>query len=390
MKGSILIVEDEKIVAQDIKNKVKDLGYSVVDIVDTGEEAVAVAEEKKPEVVLMDIKLKGEMDGVEAAEKIDVPVVYLTAYADEDLLERAKITTPLGYIVKPFEKQDLKIALKMGLYKHEMEKKLERSREKYRMLFNNAGIPMILIDGEKKILLINEEFDRAFNDGTDRVEVGMEFTDIIDDGCQKMLDQHLYLQDIEKRDIPVHLELELSFGDEKRSVFSTCRSITDTDEKVISLLEVSSYDDMIGELKKVEELLKMGFEGEYDLQIPTGLSNFFGRDYFDHVKSSSLDELFLLLIMLRGRASGVQLLADINTLFGTSLNPSMMYPRLRNMNESGLLEKIEKPKKKEYHIKDEDECLRMIRDKIENLFKVNIVLKFFLDRVKKRDNFTKT
>lgn len=338
----------------------------------------------------MDIKLKGEMDGVEAAEKIDVPVVYLTAYADEDLLERAKITTPLGYIVKPFEKQDLKIALKMGLYKHEMEKKLERSREKYRMLFNNAGIPMILIDGEKKILLINEEFDRAFNDGTGRVEVGMEFTDIIDDGCQKMLDQHLYLQDIEKRDIPVHLELELSFGDEKRSVFSTCRSIPDTDEKVISLLEVSSYDDMIGELKKVEELLKMGFEGEYDLQIPTGLSNFFGRDYFDHVKSSSLDELLLLLIMLRGRASGVQLLADINTLFGTSLNPSMMYPRLRNMNESGLLEKIEKPKKKEYHIKDEDECLRMIRDKIENLFKVNIVLKFFLDRVKKRDNFTKT
>ncbi|MFO7991757.1 MAG: response regulator [Thermoplasmata archaeon] len=384
MDEKVLIVEDEKIVAQDIKNKLQDLGYSVPGIVDNGEEAVKIAGKEELDIVLMDIKLKGEMDGIEAAQQIkefDVPVIYLTAYANDDLLERAKVTEPFGYIVKPFEAQDLKIGLKMGLYKHKMERKLDESREKYRTLFNNAGIPMLLMNDDGEVTLVNDEINRSFNHGGAYVKEGMKFTELLAEEDVRNLDRHLYLMEIEDEETPKHLELTLCLGEENKNVFSTVKSLPGNDEKVMSLLEVSVYDTMIDELKKVEELFKMGFAGGYDFRFPTGLSNFFGEDYFDHVKSSCLNELLLLLITLRGRASGSQLLTDINTLFGTSLNPSMMYPRLRKMNESGLLELIEKPKTKEYRLKERSECMRMITEKIENLFKVNIVLKFLLNQV---------
>ncbi|MFP4654609.1 MAG: response regulator [Methanohalobium sp.] len=122
----ILVVEDENIVALDIKNRLNKLGYSVPSIASTGEEAVQKAEITFSDLVLMDIMLKGDMDGIEAAEKIrelyDIPVIYLTAYADDKILERAKLTQPYGYISKPFKEKDLRTNIEMALHKHKMEK----------------------------------------------------------------------------------------------------------------------------------------------------------------------------------------------------------------------------------------------------------------------------
>jgi two-component system, response regulator PdtaR len=122
----IMIVEDEWTVAEDIKISLQSLGYTVTSITSSGEEAIQKAEEDRPDLVLMDIVLQGEMDGIEAANQIrsrfNIPIVYLTAYADEKILERAKITEPFGYIVKPFINEDLKIAIEIALYKHKAEK----------------------------------------------------------------------------------------------------------------------------------------------------------------------------------------------------------------------------------------------------------------------------
>jgi PAS domain S-box-containing protein len=121
----VLIVEDERIVAEDLHDMLKRLDYQVVGIASSGEEAVQKAEETHPDIVLMDIRLNGPMDGVQAAEIIwthqSTPVTYLTAYADENTLERAKATLPFGYILKPFDERDLRTTIEIALYKHRME-----------------------------------------------------------------------------------------------------------------------------------------------------------------------------------------------------------------------------------------------------------------------------
>ncbi|HDZ26431.1 hypothetical protein LCGC14_0735150 [marine sediment metagenome] len=129
MKKQILIVEDERVSAEDIKMSLQRLGYPVSGIAVSGEEAVRKAEEMHPDLVLMDIVLKGKMDGIEAASEIrsrlDIPVVYLTAHADKKTLARAKITEPFGYILKPFDDKDLQATIEMALYKQKTENALK-------------------------------------------------------------------------------------------------------------------------------------------------------------------------------------------------------------------------------------------------------------------------
>jgi CheY-like chemotaxis protein len=129
-KSNIMIVEDEWITADDLRMSLQSLGYTVTSMVSSGEEAIKKAEGDRPDLVLMDIVLKGEMDGIEAASQIrscyNIPIIYLTAYADEKILERARITEPFGYIVKPFVNEDLKIAIEIALYKHRVEKERKK------------------------------------------------------------------------------------------------------------------------------------------------------------------------------------------------------------------------------------------------------------------------
>ena len=132
-KKKILIVEDEEIVALDIKDMLYDLGYDVIGITSSRDEALENVEKDKPDLVLMDIMLGDKDNGIEAAEEIrsrfKIPVIYLTAYADDATLERAKTTAPYGYIVKPFQENDLSTAITMGLYKHDMLMKIREETE---------------------------------------------------------------------------------------------------------------------------------------------------------------------------------------------------------------------------------------------------------------------
>jgi len=149
----IFIVEDEGIVVADIKQLLLNLGYDVVGVVSTGEQAIEKIEENPINLILMDISLEGEMDGIEAAKRIqrrlDVPIIYLTAHSDKKTLERAKVTDPFGFIVKPFDKPTLHTSIEMAIYKHRMKKKLEEKDETFRNLAENAvaGILIAAADG---------------------------------------------------------------------------------------------------------------------------------------------------------------------------------------------------------------------------------------------------
>jgi two-component system response regulator LytT len=134
-KTSVLVVEDESIVAKDIQNSLKKLGYSVPSIENSGEDAIDAAAQYKPDLILMDIMLKGEISGIDAAEQIrtryQIPVIFLTAYADESTLSKAKVTEPYGYILKPFKEIDLHTSIEMALYKHGKEQEVRKERDLY-------------------------------------------------------------------------------------------------------------------------------------------------------------------------------------------------------------------------------------------------------------------
>ena len=135
-KAKILIVEDERIIAQGVGETLKGLGYGISGIASSGAEAIQKAINLSPDLVLMDIVLKGEMDGIEAAEQIrtrlDIPSIFMTAYDDETVLKRAKVTEPYGYLLKPFEERGLHANIQMALYKHQMEKKLRQTEQALR------------------------------------------------------------------------------------------------------------------------------------------------------------------------------------------------------------------------------------------------------------------
>lgn len=132
-KINVLVVEDESIVSKDIQHSLTKLGYNVVGAASNGEKAISLAKSENPDIVLMDIMLKGDMNGIEAASTIredyKVPVIFLTAYADEATLAKAKVTEPYGYIIKPFKEIDLHTSIEMALYKHGREKVVEQERD---------------------------------------------------------------------------------------------------------------------------------------------------------------------------------------------------------------------------------------------------------------------
>lgn len=140
----ILIVEDEMIVAQHLALILQHMGYQVAGMASTGALAIQLAEESKPALVLMDVNLPGEIDGIEASEQIrarlDIPVVFLSAYDEKDVLHRAKKTESYGYIAKPFSPHILRITIETALYKYASDKRVRESEERYRLLAENANV----------------------------------------------------------------------------------------------------------------------------------------------------------------------------------------------------------------------------------------------------------
>jgi len=156
----ILIVEDEAIVANDIRETLVSLGYGVAGMAKTGESAVAKAAEVLPGLVLMDIHLAGAMDGIEAASRIHrqsgIPVIFLTAYADTALLERAKAAEPYGYIIKPYDERSLHSAIEMAFHKYTIECRLKESEATTRLMVNATQDLLFLISADGRILVANE------------------------------------------------------------------------------------------------------------------------------------------------------------------------------------------------------------------------------------------
>jgi CheY-like chemotaxis protein len=161
-KYKILVIEDEGLVAKDIGNMIRQLEYETPYIVHSGEEALKMLSEVRPDLVLMDIGLRGEIDGVETAERIkaqvEVPIIYLTSYSDEDTLQRAKGTDPYGYIIKPFEAIELKTTVEMALSRYKTEKQLRDKENLFRETLEATMDGILVVNRAGKVMHGNSRF----------------------------------------------------------------------------------------------------------------------------------------------------------------------------------------------------------------------------------------
>jgi len=184
-KIRILIVEDESLVAEDLKEMLMGFGYEVPGIAETGENAIALADEHRPDLVLMDINLASAMDGITAGGEIrsrwGIPLIYVTAFATQAIIDRAKKTNPSGYILKPFNERQIQTAIEIALYNSVLEKQLKDHDATINTLINATSNPLILIDRQGLIRAVNNEVAKTAGKTPGQL-TGTPFMDLVPGG----------------------------------------------------------------------------------------------------------------------------------------------------------------------------------------------------------------
>ncbi|MBC8415622.1 MAG: response regulator [Candidatus Cloacimonetes bacterium] len=162
----ILIVEDERMIAEDIKLTLVHFNYKVIGIISKGEDALKKLEKLAPDLILMDIMLNGKLNGIETGaiitNKYDIPIIFLTAYADDKTIDQATSASPYGFILKPFDSKEIHAVIEMAMVKHKAKKVLEESRAKFESMFQGNPEPSVYIDNDYKIVDINPRFTEYF------------------------------------------------------------------------------------------------------------------------------------------------------------------------------------------------------------------------------------
>jgi PAS domain S-box-containing protein len=187
-RPSILVVEDENVVAMDLVSTLEKLQYPVTGVAASGEDAVKIAANEKPGLVLMDIHLRGEMDGIRAAQQIQdqllIPVVFLTAYSDEATLDRARVTHPFGYVLKPFDDREVEVAIQMALFRHKMELAIRDGERRLDAILSSIGDAVVATDAERRITFLNRSAESLLGWKSERA-AGRLLTDVLQTRLQR-------------------------------------------------------------------------------------------------------------------------------------------------------------------------------------------------------------
>jgi len=185
-KARILVVEDEFITGADLQAKLQEMGYDVPVVADTGEYAVEAAGKQMPDLVLMDIHLKDKMTGIEAGEIIHerygTPIIFLTGQSDEATVEKAKVSAPFGYLIKPVDDRALKISINMALYKHALDKSLQKQERTITALLNATTDALFILDHDGTILFLNETLAKRAGKRMNEI-VNTSFFELISSGA---------------------------------------------------------------------------------------------------------------------------------------------------------------------------------------------------------------
>jgi two-component system, cell cycle sensor histidine kinase and response regulator CckA len=271
----ILIVEDESIVALDIKNHLLRFGYKTMGPVSSAEAAFSEIDNQVPDLVLMDIKIHGEMDGIEASgiirEKYNRPVILLTAFADDQTLNRAKVSGPFGYILKPFNERELRTTIEMALYRYRMEVRLHESEERYRRLFEEDLSGDFITDEEGKLLDCNPAFLSLFGFNSREDVFGLSINTLFPKERQR---QELW-QTIQQQGIIRLQEFEILRRD--GSVATVLANMVGNLDEHRNLQNLHGYLIDTSEMKSLEEQLRQAQKMEAIGRMAGGIAHDFNN-----------------------------------------------------------------------------------------------------------------
>jgi PAS domain S-box-containing protein len=241
----ILIVEDESIVALELQSRLEYLGYSVCGVVATGQGAIDKTAESNPNIILMDINIKGPFDGVEAAERIkakyEVPIIFLTAFSDPNTLQRAKITEPYGYITKPFEERELHTTIEIALYKYSIEKKLRDNERRLSTTLKSIGDAVIATGKDGRINYMNPAAEKLTSFSSDEAmgRFVLEVFNVTDKEIHQSLDETIkkLIAEGSSDKFPDSLTIISNTG-ESKIIESNAAAIKDVDSNISGLVLV--------------------------------------------------------------------------------------------------------------------------------------------------------
>ncbi len=268
----IMVVEDETIVALDIQSRLRKFGYEVVAVCSSGEEALAQVPAVLPDLILMDIMLAGELDGIKTAEQIrsryDLPVIFLTAYADEKTLQAAKLTEPYGYVLKPFEERELHSNIEMGLYRHKLEREIKESRQWFATTLKCIGDAVIATNEKGKVVFMNA-VAQMLTGWPESAAVGVELSDVfrivnettrqpaenpalraLREGVITGLANHTILLAQDGREFPID-DSAAPIRDERGNLIGVVLVFRDVSERKQAEDQIRRYNEQLEELVRV-------------------------------------------------------------------------------------------------------------------------------------------
>ncbi|HOI40778.1 MAG TPA: histidine kinase dimerization/phosphoacceptor domain -containing protein [Methanobacterium sp.] len=251
----ILIVEDESVEAMNLKNSLQIMGYDVLGVASRGAEAIEKAKKLKPDLILMDVILQGDMDGIEAAKhikKLKIPIIYLTALPDDDTVNRALLSEPYGYIIKPYDNRKLKISIEVALYKDRMQKRLKKTQEDYyQTIFENTGTATVIIEEDKTLSLVNTEFANLTGYSKEEIEHNMKWTKFFAPEDIPIMEDYHYLRRVNPESVPRNYESRLlTRNNDIKNVYMTVAMIPGTKKSMASIFDISERKNAENSLKE--------------------------------------------------------------------------------------------------------------------------------------------
>ncbi|MGK0465198.1 diguanylate cyclase domain-containing protein [Clostridium sp.] len=299
MKGTkVLIVEDSKVTAKTIRNGLIKLEYEVSGICSKGEEAIRASLIHNPDVILMDIELEGDMNGIETATKItnilNIPVIYLTALADKTMLEKTNLREGYSFLVKPFEETELLFNIEMALYKHEMKNKLEEERKWLNAILESINDGVIAMDKDENVKFMNESARNLIGYTNDKAEGKLK--DIL-----KLLDPKTR-EEVQVLDLTEKSE-KILIGTHERECITLCQVTSIPKRNSGKMGYVVSISDISQEKKLKKDIHYLTFNDQL-----TGINN---RTYFEEEISKYNDPEYLPVSIIMSDLNGLKLTNDV-------------------------------------------------------------------------------
>ena len=265
-KPAVLIVEDERLIARDMQQLLVELGYDPFAIAGTSEEALLRASERRPDVVLMDIRLKGETDGISTAEllksRFDLPVIYLTAHADDTTVERAKNSEPYGYLIKPVDAVRLRSAIEVSVHKHRLDRKL-RERERWlEITLRSIADGVVAVDGDGLVTFMNSSAEELVGRKLESAQGRpADFMDLIDQRTRKARESPLDLALRERKTVILEAAMLRTKDKGERLIADSAAPVVDDDRVLGAVMVFRDVTDEKGverQLEAADRLASLG------------------------------------------------------------------------------------------------------------------------------------